>query len=574
MAGMERRQLHPLLAWFLAASLIGWVLSRIGVALNWPAVSENAAFCPLIGGLACGVWAAYRWYRGVHRPWVHRAIGAVQFVILLVVTSVAWLAAELYAEYRLLSHADARVIALADEQGWKVYLGWDYPFFKYPPPLRYVRYHVVQGLELPSDDFLDHEAGIKALPGIGFLSLTGGTVDEAIIQALAKFGRSPDLEGITIQGSKIRCALAESLTDLPHLTFLGLENCELLVPQSPLLESLGTIPSLRSISLAGTAIDKEGAQAIGDLGQVRGLSLARTGIGDDAIERLLALESLEVVDLSGTRLSAAGLGRLTRHPALRAIFAEDVPLDMATLDANLPPEPKIQIHSQRFDELSKAAQLYHSARSWSARAAHTADPHDFAVAHAAFSRGIEIDPSYVWFFLLRGELLEERGLLAEAERDFTAAIELEPENAICWNYRAGFHHEHGDSWAAIQDANRAIALDPKFVEAYSLRGSAWLRIGQPLGAIEDYTATLGLRPTWPENRYWRGLAYTAIDDWNAAIRDFTDAIVQEPEAREAYAGRATAYEHVGRPDLAEARLRVDATNQKATRKAGRRRAAA
>ncbi len=138
--------------------------------------------------------------------------------------------------------------------------------------------------------------------------------------------------------------------------------------------SLEALPTLEWVSLDGTILDDDGARALGDVGQIRGLSLAGTGIGDAAVDCLIAIESLDGLDISHTKITAVGFTRLAKHPKLSKLVAQGIPLDMTTLDASFSGPPKVEIWSEHFDALSKAARLMHSAQAWAARPAHRRSP--------------------------------------------------------------------------------------------------------------------------------------------------------------------------------------------------------
>jgi hypothetical protein len=108
---------------------------------------------------------------------------------------------------------------------------------------------------------------------------------------------------------------------------------------------------LREIDLSGTSIDSSGLDALAQIAwpRLEVLKLARTSTGDNEMESLAKLSSLNVLNLSDTRVTDAGITRLAAKSSgwsinvlhmdrtrigdegLRALFAKISPSDLERL---------------------------------------------------------------------------------------------------------------------------------------------------------------------------------------------------------------------------------------------------
>ena len=116
-------------------------------------------------------------------------------------------------------------------------------------------------------------------------------------------------------------------------------------------------------------------------------------------------------------------------------------------------------------------------------------------AIVAFTKAIELDPSFAVAYSNRGWAYIELGQYEQAIADCNKAIELDPSLAIAYSNRGWAYIELGQYEQAIADCTKAIELDPSLAIAYSNRGWAHIELGQYEQAIADYDKAMKLDPS-------------------------------------------------------------------------------
>ncbi len=174
--------------------------------------------------------------------------------------------------------------------------------------------------------------------------------------------------------------------------------------------------------------------------------------------------------------------------------------------------------------------------------------HDRAIE--AFSKAIELDPSYAYAYSNRGNEHVRRGRHDKAIEDFNKAISLKPDDAYAYRNRGNAHGMKGSFDRAIEDFGKAISLKPDYAEAYSNRGYAHGMKGSFDRAIEDFGKAISLRPDYAEAYFSRGTAYGMKGRMDMAIEDYNWAVSLRPDYAEAYYNRGFAYNMKGQYDKA------------------------
>ncbi len=111
---------------------------------------------------------------------------------------------------------------------------------------------------------------------------------------------------------------------------------------------------------------------------------------------------------------------------------------------------------------------------------------------------------------------------------FTKAIELDPSFALAYSNRGWAYMDLGQYEQGIADSNKAIELDPTLALAYSNRGWAYIRLGQYEQGIIDCNKAIELDPTLALAYSNRGWAYIELEQYDQAIADFDKAMALDP----------------------------------------------
>src|SRR5580700_6605674 len=165
-----------------------------------------------------------------------------------------------------------------------------------------------------TDSTLRHLSALTSLEelNIGFVLVT-----DAGLEALTSL---TNLRELNLGGNKLTDAGLQALRQLPGLTFLDLGGAQrtdsglwsVSVTQ-PGLEAIATLKNLRHLRLEETLIGARGLETIKGLSRLERLDLHDCArIGDDAIPILAAMPMLHSLDLTGAKVTAAGLETLRR----------------------------------------------------------------------------------------------------------------------------------------------------------------------------------------------------------------------------------------------------------------------
>lgn len=86
------------------------------------------------------------------------------------------------------------------------------------------------------------------------------------------------------------------------------------------LRRLGSLKSIRALSLDGTQVTDAGLLHLPATGNLQEVNLAGTAVTDAGLETLARIESLTTIGLDGTSITDAGLARLTSMPNLKVVY--------------------------------------------------------------------------------------------------------------------------------------------------------------------------------------------------------------------------------------------------------------
>ncbi len=177
----------------------------------------------------------------------------------------------------------------------------------------------LEAIELPqgpTEDVLEYIAG---LPDLRELSIRGMRLTPTGLDYLSRLTKLRQLDlcncPLTDEGLK-------QLTNLSELTALNLANTEV---GDAGLTYLKSFPHLTTLYLSrlpgnGNGITDHGVKVLAALTDLKILDLSRTAVGDEAMVQIATLKNLQTLRLVDTKVTAAGLKRLTDLPELNSLW--------------------------------------------------------------------------------------------------------------------------------------------------------------------------------------------------------------------------------------------------------------
>ncbi|SEB03465.1 tetratricopeptide repeat protein [Paraburkholderia sartisoli] len=159
------------------------------------------------------------------------------------------------------------------------------------------------------------------------------------------------------------------------------------------------------------------------------------------------------------------------------------------------------------------------------------DQHDAGLA--LIEQSIAAHPSAIYYNNF-GNMLREKGRLAEAIDGYRHAVALSPGYAEAWNNLGNAQREAKQPDAAMRSCAQAIALYPGYAEAYNNLGNALHDMGDLDAAVASYNRAIEFRSDYAEAHNNLGNVLRVLDKADAAIASFRTAIALKPELRTAH----------------------------------------
>lgn len=142
-------------------------------------------------------------------------------------------------------------------------------------------------------------AGLDSITEMDFTSAKGLT--DAGAQHLEKF---PNIERLSLAGTKVTEVGVSALTALPKLTSLDLRGCVL---SREMLNAVGKIERLEQLNLSQSNVGEISIEGVRNLAELRELNLSHTAISDEALKILADCPKLEVLLLQRTPINGSGM---------------------------------------------------------------------------------------------------------------------------------------------------------------------------------------------------------------------------------------------------------------------------
>lgn len=145
-------------------------------------------------------------------------------------------------------------------------------------------------------------------------------------------------------------------------------------------------------------------------------------------------------------------------------------------------------------------------------------------AIADYTRALEIRPGYADAYNNRGSAFQYLNKFTEALADYSQAIALNPDNSLYYFNRGGLHSQLGRLPLALADLDASIRRFPRYVPAYLMRAHVYLDAHQPVAAIEDYSRAIEIQPDAADAWYGRAVGHYGVQNYRQSQADLAECI--------------------------------------------------
>lgn len=118
---------------------------------------------------------------------------------------------------------------------------------------------------------------------------------------------------------------------------------------------------------------------------------------------------------------------------------------------------------------------------------------NFDEAITAFNRAIELAPDEAKYYVVRGQVYMETGVLAQAIRDFDAAIENDPNIPLAYWYRSDAYFQLGELEKAATDYARAVEIDSEYANFYEELAFQYAKLGDTAQYLANRNRSIDLK---------------------------------------------------------------------------------
>lgn len=200
-------------------------------------------------------------------------------------------------------------------------------------------------------------------------------------------------------------------------------------------------------------------------------------------------------------------------------------------------------------------------------------------AVSEINKAIKIAPTFPEAYYIRGTINRDEGRYKEAILDFDEAIKHNKYNAKYYNTRGMLYFRLQDGYMAAADFTRAVNEKKDYATAYFNRAFTYKKFPYSVSTdsddnaidkirlqrkkmLEDLSSAIKYKPNFDAAYVERGLINSTdmrnkstpdaetINRLNLALADFENAIKYNPKNADAYNGRASVNDDLGKKDLA------------------------
>lgn len=174
-------------------------------------------------------------------------------------------------------------------------------------------------------------------------------------------------------------------------------------------------------------------------------------------------------------------------------------------------------------------------------------------AIAQYSRAIRLQPLCAAFYIRRAIAFIGRRDFDKGLQDLTKAYALDSQNTYPLSLRADAYQSQGKWNEAEHDLSSILSRQPLNSDALLRRGLIFLKLNRPVDAAGDFDRAIFSNPA-STTLEKRGEFYLLMHSYKKALSDFNSALKLDPKSHRAYRGLASAYEGLGKKDLASKAL--------------------
>ncbi|XP_015201148.1 tetratricopeptide repeat protein 13 isoform X2 [Lepisosteus oculatus] len=184
--------------------------------------------------------------------------------------------------------------------------------------------------------------------------------------------------------------------------------------------------------------------------------------------------------------------------------------------------------SEALSDLSKAIQLYPSARLYRHRGTLHFISEDYAAAQEDFQQSLELKKNQPIAVLYKGLTFFHRGMLKEAIETFKEALKLKSDFIDAYKSLGQAYRELGDFEAAMESFQKALMLNQNHIQSLQLRGMMLYHHGSLQEAIRNFKRCLQLEPYNEVCQYMKGLSHVAMGQFYEGIKAQTKVMLNDP----------------------------------------------
>jgi tetratricopeptide (TPR) repeat protein len=138
----------------------------------------------------------------------------------------------------------------------------------------------------------------------------------------------------------------------------------------------------------------------------------------------------------------------------------------------------------------------------------------YELAIKCFDKAIELDPSYVYPYISKGQALERLGRHDDALKEFDKAATLNPLIWVIWESKGDILFNQGKYDEALAAYNMTIELVPKDADAWFQKGNAFGLLGKYNESIKSYEAVIEVIRSNPDPRYDCANRSVCVEAWH------------------------------------------------------------
>ncbi|QFU74427.1 tetratricopeptide repeat protein [Halioglobus maricola] len=156
-------------------------------------------------------------------------------------------------------------------------------------------------------------------------------------------------------------------------------------------------------------------------------------------------------------------------------------------------------------------------------------------AVAAYTRAIQLLPTYTEALCNQGISMQAAGQADNAFDAFDRAVELEPNNPRALMGRATTRRDRGDLEGAVKDYRLSLEIDPSNASAHNNLGNLLQYLGNYHSAVASYTQAINLNPGNAD--IWFNLGQTEFQTrhFDKSMKAYQEALKLDPGLGEARA---------------------------------------